>query len=99
MFSSSFLQEQSLYFQDGDRSVDFVLAWDNRLPAATTDIAERKRTFFESQLADDLELEIEEAEEGSALTFVKIHVPKDVLKKYAEILKVRMPMKEVSWLD
>jgi len=92
------LQEQSLFFQDGGRSVDFVLVWDNRLPAANTVLAERRRANFESQLAEELHLEIEEAEEGSALTFVKVHVPTDVLKKYAEILKVRMPMKEVRFL-
>ncbi|CAB3375249.1 Hypothetical predicted protein [Cloeon dipterum] len=88
------LREQSLFFQDGDRTVDFVLAWDNRMPLANTEAAERKRAAFEEQLSQELQLETEEAEEGSALTFVKIHVPIDVLKKYAEILKLRMPMKE-----
>lgn len=76
--------------------MDFVIAWDNRTAAANSDLAERRRAFFEGQLAEELHLENDEAEEGSALSFVKIHVPKDVLKKYAEILKVRMPMKEVS---
>jgi Dimerisation domain of Ca+-activated chloride-channel, anoctamin len=88
-------QEQSLYFQDGERSVDFVIAWDNRTAAANSDVAERRRAFYEGQLAEELHLESDDAEEGCALSFVKIHVPKDVLKKYAEILKVRMPMKEV----
>lgn len=76
--------------------MDFVIAWDNRTAAANSDVSERRRAFFEGQLAEELHLENDEAEEGSALSFVKIHVPKDVLKKYAEILKVRMPMKEVS---
>lgn len=88
-------QEQSLYFQDGERSVDFIIAWDNRTAAANSDVAERRRAFYEGQLAEELHLESDDAEEGCALSFVKIHVPKDVLKKYAEILKVRMPMKEV----
>ncbi|XP_059484748.1 anoctamin-1 isoform X2 [Neocloeon triangulifer] len=89
------IREQSLFFQDGHRSVDFVLAWDIRMPTAVTDTAEHRRFFFEEQLGQELELETEEAEEGSALTFVKIHVPLDVLKKYAEILKLRVPMKEI----
>lgn len=74
------------------------MVWDNRTAAANLDVAERRRAFFEGQLAEDLHLENDDAEEGSALSFVKIHVPKDVLKKYAEILKVRMPMKEVRSL-
>ena len=35
-------------------------------------------------------------DDSSPLTFVKIHTPWEVLQRYAEILKVRMPMKEVS---
>jgi len=41
-----------------------------------------------------LELEYEQME-PSGLHFIKIHAPKEVLRRYAEILKLRLPMKEL----
>lgn len=52
-----------------------------------------KRETFQKRLeAVGLELE---KEENQRIHFVKIHVPKDVLCQYAEILKLRLPIKEV----
>lgn len=42
-----------------------------------------------------MELEYEE-QDVNGLNFIKIHAPIEVLKRYAEILKLRMPMKEIS---
>ncbi len=53
----------------------------------------RIRTIFEENLAD-VGLELDK-EVTNGLTFVKIHVPKPVLKKYCEIMKFKMPLKEV----
>lgn len=33
--------------------------------------------------------------EGVSLHFIKVHAPDEVLRRYAEILKLRMPMKMV----
>lgn len=53
-----------------------------------------KRSLFEENLRNEgLELEPEDIEED--LHFVKIHAPLEVLRRYAEILKLRLPMKEV----
>jgi anoctamin-1 len=91
------LQEYSaLFFQDNVKTVDFVLVWDNRNLISATDTSQQKREIFERNLLDEgLDLEIERAEAGSALTFIKIHAPIEVLRRYSEILKLRMPMKEV----
>lgn len=43
---------------------------------------------------EGLELEYELAE-PSGLHFIKIHAPREVLRRYAEILKLRLPMKEL----
>ena len=51
------------------------------------------------QRKEGLHLEEEKIDENSPLTFVKIHTPWEVLQRYAEILKVRMPMKEVGNLS
>lgn len=92
------LQEySSLFFtEDSCKTVDFVLVWDSRNAISATDSAEQRRVVFERNLLDEgLELETEGADTGSALTFIKIHAPLEVLRRYSEILKLRMPMKEV----
>ena len=38
-----------------------------------------------------------EAEEQKGLNFVRIAAPEDVLKRYAEILNLRLPMKKVRY--
>lgn len=43
---------------------------------------------------EGLELEYEQVE-TNGLHFIKIHAPKTVLRRYAEILKLRLPMKEL----
>lgn len=53
------------------------------------------RQVFESNLAQEgLVLSRHEHFE-TGLHFVKIHAPTEVLKRYAEILKLRFPMKKV----
>ena len=52
------------------------------------------RATFEFNLeARGLELEKEVV---NGLTFVKIHIPRPVLRKYCEILKLKMPLKQVG---
>lgn len=52
----------------------------------------RKREIFESNLlADGLELEVEKTQK---IHFVKIHAPTEVLCRYCEILKMKMPIKK-----
>lgn len=40
-------------------------------------------------------LELEKDSPIDGLYFVKIHAPLEVLRRYSEILKLRMPMREV----
>lgn len=50
---------------------------------------------FEINLEKEgLELEYEQVE-TNGLHFIKIHAPKEVLRRYAEILKLRLPMKDL----
>ena len=56
----------------------------------------RARRIFEANLElEGLVLEYEPPE-SNGLNFVKITAPLTVLKRYAEILKLRLPMKKVS---
>lgn len=103
----------SLFFEDGERSVDFVLVWKKLMPHDDDDRsealrqkeiaeidekesarAERREVFEEHLITEGLEIEREVVDDE--INFVKIHAPLEVLRRYAEILKLRLPMKEVS---
>ncbi|VEN38241.1 unnamed protein product [Callosobruchus maculatus] len=82
-----------IFFSDGKRSVDYILVWDALNEDAIKPEAHAKRQIFETNLVrEGLELEYE-PQEPSGLNFIKIHAPKEVLRRYSEILKLRMPMK------
>ncbi|XP_046382503.1 anoctamin-1-like isoform X1 [Ischnura elegans] len=90
------LEEKSLYFRDGVKKVDFIIACDGRSPESRTKEAREKRRIFENNLIDEgLILEKEQNDDGSGFIFVKIHAPKEVLCRYCEIMKLRMPMREL----
>nr|XP_050848873.1 anoctamin-1 isoform X1 [Vespula vulgaris] len=88
----------SLFFKDKIRSVDFVLVWDDFDGEAKTYRSVEHRRVFETNLQKEgLELEYEPVE-ANGLHFIKIHAPREVLRRYAEILKLRLPMKEIPEL-
>jgi len=89
------LQNPSLFFTDGVRKIDFILAWDESIPSNNNEQSKRKRQVFEHNLEEEgLELEYVDSQ-GAALHFIKVHAPDEILRRYAEILKLRMPMKIV----
>ncbi|KAJ8687984.1 hypothetical protein QAD02_023779 [Eretmocerus hayati] len=91
--------ECSLFFQDGIRPIDFVLVWDQFDSQASTQRCEQMRKIFEDTLEiEGLQLEYE-SDGSHGLCFIKITAPKQVLRKYAEILKLRMPMKDIQDVD
>lgn len=94
IFDNKKSENESLYFNDGKRSIDFVLAWKTAEERNTEEkMREIKRAIFEENLRNEgLELETEDTGD---LHFVKLHAPLEVLRRYSEILKLRMPMKEV----
>ncbi|KAL1509670.1 hypothetical protein ABEB36_004376 [Hypothenemus hampei] len=74
------------YFTNSDLQVDFVLAYDEQGKEQHV----QKRRVFETNLQTTgliLEREI-----NQRIHFVKIHVPKEVICQYAEILKLRLPI-------
>lgn len=81
----------------GFGSVDFVLVWSKGSGSGHEDKFrdEKRRTFEENLEKEGLVLD-REPTEPSGLNFIKIHAPRDVLKRYAEILKLRLPMRKVG---
>ena len=89
-------QNPSLFFDDGVRKIDFVLVWDESNPSEASQSSVIKRKVFESNLEKEgLELE-RVSTPGVPLHFIKLHAPDEILRRYAEILKLRMPMKLVK---
>lgn len=93
-YDDNYVTERHHSFKNDDRTIDFVLVWDETYDESTTDSAIEKRKVYEQNLSEEgLELEYESHEEG-VLHFVKVHAPLEVLRRYSEILKLRLPMKE-----
>ena len=88
---SNYFKERTM-FNDGISSVDFVLVWsDHNNPEEHS----LKREIFEKNLRKEgLKLE---REKNAHLNFIKISAPVDVLMRYCEILKLRLPMKRVRY--
>ena len=76
------------------RPVDFVLAWEV-LPDEIEfkDRVTKRDAYLQALLEAGLECEEEEETGETTLKFMKLHVPLDIMKKYAEILKLRMALK------
>ena len=89
-----------------NEKVDFILVWNSEEEPASFEeeeefkIRKLRRDTFEKNLRNEgLILENERAPDGCApgLNFVKITAPIEVLERYAEILKLRLPMKKVRF--
>ncbi|KAH8397905.1 hypothetical protein KR222_006049, partial [Zaprionus bogoriensis] len=77
-------------FNDGKRSVDFVLAYNGE---DLDELAANKRKCFEANLTrEGVQLEYYKEQ---WVHFVKLHAPPEVLYRYAEILKIKMPLKPI----
>ncbi|XP_068227061.1 anoctamin-1 isoform X2 [Palaemon carinicauda] len=87
--------QPDLYFKDGISSIDYVLV-SRELEQETPESAEnesRRETFEDNLAKEGLLLEVDQVE-SVPLRFVKVHAPMEVCTRYAEILKLRMPMRE-----
>ncbi|XP_077492339.1 anoctamin-4-like [Amblyomma americanum] len=84
---------RSLYFQDGERRIDFVLAYEKLQDPA---LEEHRRIFEENLRKEGLQLELEGAStsQDGKTNFLKIHAPWEVLLQYAEKLHLRLPIKK-----
>jgi anoctamin-1 len=78
------------------KDIDFVLVWDGSSEAGSSEEGREKRRIFEKNLEEEGLLLEREKMDANSLNFVKIHAPLEVLRRYSEILKIRMPMREVS---
>ncbi|XP_030895052.1 anoctamin-5 [Leptonychotes weddellii] len=99
-FYSNFKKDEqskdSIFFRDGIRQIDFVLSYVDDIKKEAELKAERRKEFEQNLRKTGLELEVEDkrnSEDGRTY-FVKIHAPWEVLVTYAEVLGIKMPIKE-----
>uniref|UniRef100_A0A8C3VU52 Anoctamin n=1 Tax=Catagonus wagneri TaxID=51154 RepID=A0A8C3VU52_9CETA len=89
----------SLFFNDGQRRIDFVLVYEDESRKETNkkgsnEKQRRKRQAYESNLmCDGLQLEATRSLLDDKLVFVKVHAPWEVLCTYAEIMHIKLPLK------
>lgn len=79
---------------DPDR-IDFVLVWNGQIETANSAKSIEKRKVFETHLEKEGLVLSREVLRSKKLHFLKIHAPLEVLQRYAEILRLQMPIKEV----
>lgn len=70
--------------------MDFVLAYDS----SKVEHNKKRNVFEENLMKEGLHIEKDEFE-NFQIHFVKIHVPLYVLKRYSELLKFKIPLKNV----
>uniref|UniRef100_A0A8C9VP33 Anoctamin n=1 Tax=Scleropages formosus TaxID=113540 RepID=A0A8C9VP33_SCLFO len=91
-------QPDSLFFNDGQRRIDFVLVYEDEDKKEfekryTFQRRKRRREFFEADLmVRGLELEASRSVLDDKVVFVKVHMPWEVLCTYAEVLHIKLPI-------
>uniref|UniRef100_H2YZL6 Anoctamin n=1 Tax=Ciona savignyi TaxID=51511 RepID=H2YZL6_CIOSA len=88
----------TLYFHDGVRYIDYVIAYEQGDEGKSEDgkVEELRRKYEENLKEKGLQIEHEPKEESQdqKTCFVKVHVPWEILLRNAERMKMKMPLKE-----
>nr|XP_022287595.1 anoctamin-4-like isoform X1 [Crassostrea virginica] len=90
-------EKATLFFRDGKRKIDFVLAYEPDEEDEDEEKKRYRRSTFEKNIVDDgliLEHEDKETSKNGKTYFTKVHVPWKTLTRYAELLNVNMPLAE-----
>ncbi|PSN52662.1 hypothetical protein C0J52_06028 [Blattella germanica] len=93
---------ETLLFRDGKRRIDMVLVYEEEdygvMTLAEVTRREMRRVFQENLVKEGLELELEEKDMAfdQEKYFLKVHVPWKALTRYAEVMNMKMPIKEVE---
>ncbi|XP_062591688.1 anoctamin-1-like isoform X2 [Saccostrea cucullata] len=90
---------RNMFFKKSKKRIDYILAWSTEgKPEKLAQSAQARAIFEENLKQEGLELEKDE-KEGEEIHYLKVHAPYEVLTRYAEILKVRMPVKKSMDLE
>ncbi|XP_053260728.1 anoctamin-6 isoform X1 [Podarcis raffonei] len=91
------LKPDSLYFNDGQRRIDFLLVYEDESKKQHKRSFQkkqmRKRLAYESNLINcGLQLEATSSVVDEKLIFVKVHAPWELLCSFAEIMHIKLPL-------
>ncbi|XP_061435132.1 anoctamin-6-like isoform X4 [Lethenteron reissneri] len=88
---------ETMYFEDGQRKIDYILAYEDSAGKEAEKKEDRRKTF-ELNLQKKYGLLLETVDKSSATDgktyFVKVHAPFEVLCTFAEKLHIKVPVKE-----
>ncbi|XP_048487974.1 anoctamin-4 isoform X5 [Plutella xylostella] len=93
------LDPESMFFRDGRRRIDMVLAFEEEDFGVMTEIEARKReyrrTFHDNLVKEGLELELENKclSFDEKTWFLKIHIPWKTEMRLAEVIGMKLPTK------
>jgi hypothetical protein len=79
-----------------NKQIDFILVWCGREVICNAQKSVDRRRIFEYNLEKEGLILTREKLSSKELHFIKIHAPQEVLVRYAEILRLQMPIKEVK---
>ncbi|CAB0010579.1 unnamed protein product [Nesidiocoris tenuis] len=96
------IDRDSLFFDDGKRRIDLVMVYEEEdievgpLPEVEHRRVETRKEFHLNLEKQGLELELQDRKESfdQKTYFLKVHVPWKVLTRYAEVMNIKMPIKE-----
>ncbi|XP_050792073.1 anoctamin-6 isoform X4 [Gopherus flavomarginatus] len=89
----------SLFFNDGQRRIDFVLVYEdeskneNRKKSVNKKQMRKRQAYESNLISNGLQLEATRSVLNEKLIFVKVHAPWEVLCTYAEVMHIKLPLK------
>ncbi|XP_064628631.1 anoctamin-4-like isoform X6 [Lineus longissimus] len=89
--------KETMFFDDGKRRIDYVLAYREDDDDDKFVKKQERRAIYEEGLVElGLELEKEDKKDSQdgKTYYIKLHCPWEVLTRYAELMSMKMPMKE-----
>uniref|UniRef100_A0A4W3J4I5 Anoctamin n=1 Tax=Callorhinchus milii TaxID=7868 RepID=A0A4W3J4I5_CALMI len=85
--------EDSVHFADGERRIDFVLAYEEEAAKPGDRKKIRKRNVFQANLIQKgIQIEATRSVLNPKLIFLKLHAPWEVLCTYAEVMHIKLPL-------
>lgn len=94
------LDAESLMFRDGRRKIDMILCYEEESEGVMTEIEsrrrEQRRLFEESLVKEGLEIELEDKVMAfdEKTYFLKIHIPWRTETRIAEVMNLKLPVKQ-----
>lgn len=90
----------SLFFRDGRRKIDMVLCYEEEFDGVMTELnarqREQRKVFQDNLTKEGLDIEVEDKSQSfdEKTFFVKIHLPWRTESRYAEVLNLKLPIKQ-----